>query len=64
MGWSFRRPQRAARSERPFGVLIGLSQSRPDDVVAFIDSPQGDVAKVNRPDTIVDLLAREPSARD
>jgi hypothetical protein len=33
-------------------------------VVAFIDLPQEDVAKLKRPDTIVDLLAREPSARD
>jgi hypothetical protein len=28
----------------------------PDDVVAFVDAAQEDVAEVNRPDAVVDLL--------
>jgi hypothetical protein len=33
-----------------------VTHSGPDDVVAFIDAPQEDVAEVNRPEPVVDLF--------
>ena len=35
---------------------MGNTWSRPNDVVPFVDASQEDIAEVNRPDAVVDLL--------